>query len=531
MKNTERKNLNKAWQQYENGKDYKRRISLYETVRINERFYRGEQWQYGEGKDLPKPVFNIIYRIINYLVCSVASANISLRFTDENLPFAGSGDEAELIGKGVDVLTENTAYRWKKTGMDRKMLQLLTEAAITGDGIIYCYWDSSQRNPQRFEGDIATELIDSVNVFPADVNKPDIQSQEYIILSGRAPVGKLRKEARDAGVSEEDVAKILPDEEYSTQSGDMARYELDGEDESKTTYIIKFWREDKKVVFEKSTRDCVIRRGKTDCRLYPVAHLCWTPVKNSFHGASPISSLIPNQKFINRAYAMVMKHMTDTAFSKVVYDKSKIPEWSNEVGEAIASYGGGNVADSVSVVGVGEMQSGYMELIDSAVSLTKELAGATDSALGTLEANNTSAILALQETSRIPLEQIRSAYYRVVEDIANIWADMMCAYYPSERLLPCYSKGKLEAQKVEFSVLKNDILCAEAEIAEISRFSASSVQNMLDKLFDGGYISPADYVRRLPLGSLIDRENLLEEIEKKEKLSKSTAEIEAQEEI
>lgn len=515
MKNSEKNNLNKAWQQYESGKEYKRRISLYETVRTNERFYRGEQWQYGEGKDLPKPVFNIVYRIINYLVCSVASANISLRFTDENLPFAKTGEDAEHIRKGVEVLTENTAYRWKKNGMDRKMLQMLTDAAITGDGVIYCYWDSSLPSPQRFEGDIATELIDSVNVFPSDVNTPDIQSQDYIILAGRASVGKLREEARNAGVSEDEIAKIVPDEDYASQSGDMAKYELEGEDEAKTTYIVKFWREDGKVVFEKSTKACVIRRGKTDCRLYPIAHLNWTPVKNSFHGASPISSLIPNQKFINRAYAMVMKHMTDTAFSKVVYDKSKIPEWSNEVGEAIAAFGGGNVADSVSVVGVGEMQSGYMELIDGAVSLTKELTGATDSALGTLEANNTSAILALQETSRIPLEQIRSAYYRMVEDIANIWADMMCAYYPSERLLPCYSKGELKAEKVEFSVLKKDILCAEAEVAELSRFSASSVQNMLDKLLDGGYISPSDYVKRLPFGSIIDRESLLEEINKK----------------
>ena len=97
--------------------------------------------------------------------------------------------------------------------------------------------------------------------------------------------------------------------------------------------------EDGKVVFEKSTRDCVIRRGQTDCRLYPIAYLNWIPRKNSFHGESPISSLIPNQKFINRAYAMVMKHMTDTAFSKVIYDKTKIPEWSNEVGEAIAAVG------------------------------------------------------------------------------------------------------------------------------------------------------------------------------------------------
>lgn len=525
MNKNQSHSLNKAWQQYEKGKEYKRRIGLYETVRKNERFYRGEQWQYGEGKDLPRPVFNIIQRVINFLVCSVASANISISFTDENLPFAQSGKDAELIQRGVEVLTENTSYRWKKCDMDHKMMQLLTDAAITGDGALYCYWDSEQRTPQHFEGDIVTELIDNVNIFPADVNKADIQSQDYIILSGRSPIKQILSEARNAGVSENDISKIVPDSDSSVQSGDMSKYELEGDDEAKVTYIIKFWREDGKVLFEKSTRDCVIRRGRTDCRLYPIAYLNWSPAKNGFHGISPISSLIPNQKFINRAYAMVMKHMTDTAFSKIVYDKSKIPEWSNEVGEAIAAYGGGNIADSISVVGVGQMQNGYMELIESAVNLTKELLGATESALGNLEANNTSAILALQETSRIPLAQIRSAYHKCITDLANIWADMMCAYYPSERLLPCYTKGGIKAKNVEFSILKKDILSAEIEVGEISRFSAASSQSILDKLFDGGFITPSEYVRRLPAGSLSRRDDLLESLSKNNSSETESEEI------
>ena len=517
MSHNKNYSINKAWKQYESGKEYKRRISLYETVRNNERFYRGDQWQNGEGNGLPHPVFNIIQRVINFLVCSVASANISIRFTDENLAFARSDKEIELIQNAISVLTESTSYRWKSDGMDRKMLQLLTDAAISGDGVIYCYWDGNKKNPQDYEGDIVTELIDSVNVFPSDVNKPDIQSQEYIILAGRAPVSKLANEARKFGVSEEDIDKILPDEEYLSQSGDMGKYELGGYDEAKTTYIIKFWKDNGKVVFEKSTRDCIIKRAKTDCSLYPIAYLNWTPTKNSFHGTSPISSLIPNQKFINRAYGMVMKHMTDTAFSKIIYDKSKIPEWSNEVGEAIGAYGGGNISDSVSVVGVGELQSGYMDLIDSAVNLTKELMGATESALGNIEANNTSAILALQETSRIPLTQVRTAYYRCIEELAAIWADMMCAYYPSERLIPCYTKDGITARNVDLSAIKNDVLRAETEIVELSRFSSASVQSILDKLFDGGHLSAEQYVKRLPAGTFVDKDEFLQTIKKSTK--------------
>ncbi|MBQ8330982.1 MAG: hypothetical protein IJX94_00605 [Clostridia bacterium] len=511
--------IKKAWQQYEAGKNYKRRIGLYETIRRNERFYRGEQWQNGEGADLPKPVFNIIRRIMDYLVCSVAATDLSVRFTDENLPFLKEGREANSLKEGLEVLSANAAYRWERCAIDKQLLRLLTDAAITGDGVLYCYWDPSIRSPQLFQGDIVTEVVDNVNLFVADVNRADIQSQDYIILAGRASVASLRAEAAQAGASEEELRKICPDNDVSHQSGDLAKYELEGDEEAKATYLVKFWKEDGKVVFEKSTKDCSIRRAKTDCRLYPVAYMNWIPSKNSFHGTSPITGLIPNQKFINRAYAMAMKHMTDTAFSKVIYDKSKIPEWSNEVGQAIAAVGGGNIADAVSVVGVGEMQSGYLELIESAITTTKELMGATESALGNMEATNTSAILALQETSRIPLEQIRSSYYRCVEDMANIWADMMCAYYPAERLLPYRTRNGITAAEVNFPELKKGFLCAKIDVAEISRYSASGAQNLLDKLLDEGYISPAAYIRRLPSGLLCDRQALLEELIPTEKPS------------
>ena len=510
--NTQRKYFNKAWEQYERGKEFKRRIGLYETVKVNERYYRGEQWQYGEGKNLPHPVFNIIGRVINYLVCSVCSTDVSIRYDDEALPYVTSQSEISAIENGVATLSSNASYRWKKDGMDNVMLKLLTDAALSGDGVLYCYWDATKNGSQAFEGDIVTERIDNVNIFPADVNKADIQSQEYIILSGRASVSSLSAEAERFGASAADIKTICSDEGSEYQAGDLSRQELSGADEAKATYIIKFWRENGKVVFEKSTKNCVIRRARTDCRLYPIAYLNWTPAKNSFHGASPVSSLIANQKFINRAYAMAMKHMTDTAFSKVIYDKSKIPEWTNEVGEAIAAYGGGNIADSVSVLGVGEMQSGYMELINSAVLLTKELMGATDSALGIVEANNTSAILALQETSRIPLEQIRSAYYRLIEQLANVWADMMCAYYPSERLVPYYSRDKVLAGSIDFALLKTHILSAEIDVCEVSRYSATSVQNMLDRLLDGGYISAEQYIKRLPIGATLDKDDLIEAI-------------------
>ena len=196
---------NKAWRQYEAGKAYKRRIGLYEAIRQNERFYRGDQWQSGEGQGLPHPVFNVIRRVIDYLISSVASARLSIRFTNASLPYVEAGEQSQRLQQGLQTLEAHTAYRWKENAMEQKLMRLLTDAALTGDGVLYCYWDPSIKSPQLFEGDIVTDVIDNVNLFVSDVNRPDIQSQDYIILAGRASVASLRAEAEAAGVSEEEA--------------------------------------------------------------------------------------------------------------------------------------------------------------------------------------------------------------------------------------------------------------------------------------------------------------------------------------
>ena len=77
-----------AWRQFEAGRDYKRRIGLYDTVRRNERYYRGDQWYGTSLPDLPRPVFNIIKRIVDYLVCTVASGDVSISYALQGEPCA-----------------------------------------------------------------------------------------------------------------------------------------------------------------------------------------------------------------------------------------------------------------------------------------------------------------------------------------------------------------------------------------------------------------------------------------------------------
>lgn len=499
-----------AWQLYEAGKEYKRRIGLYETVRRNEKFYRGDQWS-GADDGLPHPVFNIVRRIVDFLIGAVAPKELTVHYTDDRLPFLDNSALRDSVNAGLELLNKNASYRFTHGRIDELSGRALLDAALTGDGIFYCWWDNSCRCGQPFCGDIRTDLVRNTGYFPADPTLDDVQSQDWIILAGRATVASLRREAEEGGMSHEEAMKILPDSE--PEDGSLTTGETDG----KATYLICFRRENGEVVYEKSTRTQVLRHAETGLRYYPIARFHWTPSHGSCHGTAPVTELIPNQRYINAAYAMVMKHMTDTAFSKVIYDKSRIPEWSNEVGEAIAAMGGGNVADAVSVVGVGKLESGYLELIDSVIDNTKSMMGATDSALGDETATNTSAILALQQASVVGLRQVSARFNRCLGELAEIWADMLCTYSPRERLLPVFENGGVAAYSADYRQLRNELLHATAETGSIDRLTPSATVTLLDHLLDGGHITVQQYLEHLPDGCISDRNALLRSLEKKGK--------------
>lgn len=494
-----------AWRLYEAGTEYNRKINLYETVRRNERFYRGDQWQ-ETGGNLPHPVFNLIRRIVDYLVGSQLPESVSIHYADDRLPFIDNAATRDAVADGLRLLEQNAAYRWKQDRMDDLSGRILLDAAVSGDAVLYCWWDPSRKTGTPFSGDIRTDLIDGSSLFLANVNSADIQSQEYVMLAGRDSVASLRREALENGVSVRDAERIIPDD-----SEKPATPELLGN--ARATYLLRFYRENGEVILEKSTRRCVIRRIPTGLTLYPVVLFNWFSRKGSYHGTAPISEMISNQVYLNSAYALAMKHMSDTAFSKVIYDKARIPQWSNEVGEAIAAVGGGNVSDAVSVVGVGQMQEGYLDLIQSVIENTKTLMGATSSALGDERANNTSAILALQEAAGISLRQVKARFCRCLGDLANIWANMLCAYCPPERMLAASDDGTVRSGRTDYRLLSGEMLRATAEVASSVEFSSAAAASLLNDLLTKGLITVRQYLRYLPDGCVKDRNRLLQELE------------------
>ena len=97
---------------------------------------------------------------------------------------------------------------------------------------------------------------------------------------------------------------------------------------------------------------------------------------------------------------------------------------------------------------------------------TKSTMSATEAALGDAAANNTSAILILQQASKIALRQVSANLRRCLGELVAIWADMLCAYSPAERLLPVMEGEVLQAVPLDYALLRHTLLSANVEIGE-----------------------------------------------------------------
>lgn len=507
MKQKRKEEISADWALLEAGRNYNRQINLYDTVSKNERFWRGDQWNGVRSGGLPTPVFNIFKRVISYFTSNLMSAKIAMKIDAESAGIIYRPEVRDELARASQLLTSYLNYRFDKDGLTSILYEGVKDAAISGDMFLYVYWDSSKKTIQEYKGDFATKLIDSTNVFFGDVNTSDVQSQPYILISGRDLVESLRAEARANGVSEVDIEKISPDSDTQDEAGDKGKDELK---DTKCTYVIKLYRKNGTIHYRKSTQACVIVEDiDTRLSLYPLVLMNWDKTKNSYHGTAVATGLIENQIYINKAFAMVMKHMINVSFSKVVYNSNLIDEWTNEVGEAIGV--NGPVDNVAQVLSPGVMQSGFLDVISLTMNMTRELMGATDAALGNIDANNTSAIIALQESSSVPLEIQKRALYRAVEELGMVWLDYVLHYYDRHRMFLWRENDKLCGALLDVSKYSDVIFSCNVNAGMAGYWSEVASLNTLENLLKNGMISLDQYLERLPEGYITLKDSLIQE--------------------
>ena len=167
-----------------------------------------------------------------------------------------------------------------------------------------------------------------------------------------------------------------------------------------------------------------------------------------------------------------------------------------------------------------------MQCIETAMQYTKECLGATDAQLGNVRPDNTSALIALQSSSQVPLENPQACKYEWIEDIGRILLDMMGTYYgkrpvvrheetqqpfvdPSTGQPSTMTKKTKVIEMYDFSKLKNLWLNVRADVGASTYWSRVAIVQTLDNLKQNGILDVIDYLERMPDEYIPRKEELI----------------------
>lgn len=523
-------NRTKDWNLYLAGKQYNNKLkpSYYDTVDANLAFFEGDQWRNLEVEDMPQPVFNIIKRVITFNVASLTSSKTKVHFE----PLLYSDDKETLQqnpqmqseSHGSDITNAQVNNLLEKFKMDFKIKEALFDAAITGDACAHFFFDTSKKPYggafTDIEGEIEMEMVDGSNVFFGNANNPRVDVQPYIIISGRDMVQNLKAEAKRLKTEQEEIESIDTDSSYTEQAGDSGKIEVEADEYGKALYIIVYRKDPKTgtIKASKSVENAYIYKDiDTGLKAYPVAWLNWEKQKNQYHGRALCTGILPNQIFINRMFAMVMYHLMMTAFPKAVYNADIIDLWDNSIGSGIPVHGLGQEINIKNIAGYlepGDMSNQITQVIDYAMQYTKETLGVSDAALGNIDPKNTSAIIAVQKSTAIPLENPKSNLYEWIEDIGKILLDMMGTYY-GPRPIVMEVQGQKTIVTYDFNQLKDMWLNVRADVGESSYWSEIAAVQTLDNLLGQGHIDIIDYLERVPEEYIPQKQELISAIEQR----------------
>ncbi len=502
------KTPNEIWNEYNKAVSYNRGIELYDTVRKNENFFIGRQWEGLNAPDLAKPVINVLRRVVNYFISMIVADDVGIAFT----PFVNN----EKLRRKAEIWSGEVERVIELAQIKDKTRDVIRNAAVDGDGILYFYFDRDGETGQLAKGRIECEVVDNTNLLFGNPYVQDIQKQPYVIIETRRNVDAVRNEAIQYGMDENEASEIVPDSEFEMY--DISR--RNGGDEL-VTVLVKFWKENGGVHALKTTRNKVIRpEWNTGYSKYPLAVMPWEKVKNSYHGVAAITGLIPNQISINQLFAMAIHSVKANAFPKTIYDATKISAWSNKVGQAIGVIGNPNEAIASAYRGA-DMSNQVLLLIDKVIQYTLEFMGASDAALGNINPQNTSAIIATQKASAMPLELQKLAYRRFTEDYVRILVDMMSVDYG---LREVQSGVDGETEFFDFASEKCADLSMKIDIGSAAYWSELMQVQTMDNLFAKGVISDVvTYLEGIPEQYLRNKGKILAKLKNEQEKAEMQA--------
>ena len=504
---------------YDKGVMFNTQIGLYDTVTENENFFIGKQWEGVEANGLPTPVFNFLKRVTLFQIATISSDNLSMQATPLNSTSRYGLADLEQV---TDVINKQFAEIFERNKIVTKVREFMRNAAVDGDGATYSWFDPDMETGQEAKGGIVTEIIENTRIIFGNPNERNVQQQPYIIIPMRKQVEYVKNLAEKNGVKKDDIDSIRADSEaYGNK--------MDALTDDRVSMYIYLYRdfETGTIHSYKCTQNVELEEDKdTELKHYPITWMNWDYIQDNYHGQALISQLLPNQKFVNKAFAMAMISLMTTAYPKIVYDKTRIPKWDSRVGAAIG-VNGGDMNSIAKIIDPAQISPQISQFIDLAVNYTQNFMGASDAALGDTRPDNTSAIIALQRASNAPLELVKLNMYESIEDLGRIYLDMMRVYYGTRYVqVKFLSKQEMNNQPLgmsiqdtnfnkpfDFSILNEIPMSLKLDVGASSYWSEITTVQTLDNLLMQGKIELVDYLERIPEGYVSKKQELIDKLQ------------------
>ena len=522
-----------TWALYEKGRNFQRRINMIEDTDRNYRFYNGNQWE-GAKLDGVEPVQkNFIRPIVKYKLAVIHDNLYKIIYSSQNYEDRGFFKQAERY---CEMLNNYASRVWEREKMDFKGRRVTKDAAINDEGILYVDFDTETMMP-------GIEVIKKNDIYYGNENDDNIQEQPYILIRKRMPLSNAVEYALSKGMSESKVQYIIGDNDVSDQSGEDAKTELD----NMVTIVHKLYKQDGTVHYTISTRYTdIVEDADLGISLYPVAHMTWEEKEGSARGEGEVRALIPNQIEVNRTEVRRVLTVKLQAFPRMVAIKEKItnPDALGKVGGVI--YIKGQTVDDVNkIVGTiqpAQMSSDVVKLQEDLINVTRDLAGAGDSATGEVNPEQASgrAILAVQQASRAPMTEQKESFKNLVEDLAHIMLEYLIAYSSDGIEMqetvtdPMSGEEYVQLVKVPQSVLKRLQATVKVDITPVGVYDMLAQEQTLENLLTGGYFmvqkipETRAWAESLPDNSTAPKQRILEICDKIEEQQRKIAMIESQ---
>ena len=521
------------WTLYEKGRNYHRMMHIYTDTDRNYRMYNGNQWGGAKLGDVEPVQQNFIKPIVKYKIAVIHDNLYGIVYSSQNYENRAFRQEAERYCK---VLNRYAANVWERDKMDFKGRRITKDAAINDEGIIYVSFDSENNVP-------VNEIVKKNDIYYGNENDDDIQNQPYILLRKRMPVVNAIELALNEGMSEEKTAFIIGDNDTFEESGEAAKWELDNMD----TIVYKMYKHKGTVHYSIATRWVTIKEDvDLGISLYPIAHFNWEEKEGSARGEGEVRYLIPNQIEVNKTEMRRVLTVKSQSYPTKVVDISKVsnPNALDKVGVTIRT-NGQPVDDVNKIVGTippSQMSPDVVKLLEDLINITRDLAGAGDTATGQVNPESASgrAILAVQQASQAPMTEQKETYKNFIEDVAKIWLEYLIAYsagginMEEEITDPMTGEDMIQVVRVPQSALKQLQATVKIDVTPKSVYDKFAQEQSLENFLNGGFFNAQRigelkaYVKALDDDSVAPKQKLLEVIEEIEAQQRKIAEIDAQ---